>query len=124
MTAPAVLAEGTEAPPPRRKRTPRKVLNTFLWYASAVVLALFIIVPDLPHLHQRHHDPRGDLLLPQVDHPQRASRSTTSQFFINAGGVIDAFWRSVVVGVITVVLALGHRRTGRLRHRALRLPRA
>ena len=46
MTATAVPATGTQAPPPsRRKWTPRKVLNTFLWYASAVVLALFIIVP-------------------------------------------------------------------------------
>ena len=46
MTAPAMPAEGTQAPPPsRRKRTPRKVLNTFLWYLAAVVMALFIIVP-------------------------------------------------------------------------------
>ena len=46
MTAPAVPVEGTQAPPAsRRKWTPRKVLNTFLWYASAVVLALFVIVP-------------------------------------------------------------------------------
>ncbi len=107
MTAPAVPATGTQAPPPpRRKWTPRKVLNTFLWYASAVVLALFIILPiylifvsaTTPAEHT--YDYPKSIIPTGID-------TDNIQKFISASGVIDAFWRSVIAGVITVVLALG-----------------
>ena len=51
-----------------------------------------------------------------------ASPSTTSRRSSRAAGVVDAFWRSVVAGVITVDPGLGHRRPRRLCPRALRLP--
>ena len=109
MTAPAVPADGTQTqapPPPRRKRTPRKVLNTFLWYASAVVMALFIIVP-IYLIFVSATTPEANT----YDYPKSivpvGIDTENIQAFINASGVIDAFWRSVIAGVITVVLALG-----------------
>ena len=107
MTAPAVPAEGTQAPPPsRRKRTPRKVLNTILWYAAAVVMALFIVVPIyLIFISATTPDANT------YDYPKSVIPAGFAfdniESFINASGVIDAFWRSVIAGVITVVLALG-----------------
>ena len=109
MTAPAVPADGTQTqapPPPRRKRTPRKVLNTFLWYAAAVVMALFIIVP-IYLIFVSATTPEANT----YDYPKSivpvGIDTENIQAFVNASGVIDAFWRSVIAGVITVVLALG-----------------
>ena len=109
MTAPAVPADGTQdqAPPPsRRKWTPRKVLNTFLWYASAVIMAAFIIVP-IYLIFVSATTPDANV----YDYPKSVIPvgidTDNIQAFINASGVVDAFWRSVVAGVITVVLALG-----------------
>jgi multiple sugar transport system permease protein len=108
MTAPAVPADGTQhqAPPPsRRRRTPRKVLNTFLWYAAAVVLAAFIIVP-IYLIFVSATTPDANV----YDYPKSVVPvgidTDNIQAFIGASGVVDAFWRSVVAGVITVVLAL------------------
>jgi len=107
MTAPAVSVESTQAPPPpRRKQTPRKILNTFLWYVSAVILALFIVVP-IYLIFVSATTPDANV----YDYPKSVIPvgidTDNIEAFITAAGVIDAFWRSVVAGVITVVLALG-----------------
>ena len=107
MTAPAVPAPGTQDPPPaRRKQTPRKLLNTFLWYLAAVVLALFIAVP-IYLIFVSATTPDANV----YDYPKSivpAGLDTENiQAFVTAAGVVDAFWRSVMAGVVTVVLALG-----------------
>ena len=108
MTAPAVPAvpaapaEGTQAPPPsRRKRTPRSILNTILWYGAAVVMALFIIVPIYLIFISATTPADATYNYPKSLVPEGVSTDNI-QKFIDAAGVIDAFWRSVVAGVITV----------------------
>ena len=122
VTAPAVPAEGTQAPPPRRKRTPRKVLNSFLWYASAVVLALFIAFPI--YLIFISACPRArNLLLPQVGHPQR-SHARQHRLLHQCRRRHRCLLAQRHRGRHHGRRGAGHRRTGRLRHRPLRLPRA
>ena len=104
MTAPAVPAPGTQDPPPaRRKQTPRKLLNTFLWYLAAVVLALFIAVP-IYLIFVSATTPDANV----YDYPKSivpAGIDTENiQAFVTAAGVVDAFWRSVMAGVVTVVV--------------------
>jgi multiple sugar transport system permease protein len=107
MTSPAMPVEGTQTPPPaRRKLTPRKVLNTILWYLSAVILALFIAVP-IYLIFVSATTPDANV----YDYPKSVIPvgidTENIEAFITAAGVLEAFWRSVVAGVITVVLALG-----------------
>ncbi|MGD8487249.1 MAG: carbohydrate ABC transporter permease [Chloroflexota bacterium] len=109
MTAPAVPTNGTQTqapPPPRRKRTARKVLNTILWYASAVIMAAFIIVPIYLIFVSATTPAEATYNYPKSLVPEGIDTDNI-QAFVNASGVIDAFWRSVIAGVITVVLALG-----------------
>ena len=107
MTASAVpLEQPATEPPPRRKRSWKKVLSSVMWYGAAVVMALFIILPiylifisaTTPDFATYHY--------PKSVIPEGISTDNIESF-ITAAGVIDAFWRSVVAGVITVVLALG-----------------
>jgi len=107
MSAPAVPVEGTPTPPPsRRKWTPRKVLNVVLWYAAAVVMALFIIVP-IYLIFVSATTPDANT----YDYPKSVIPAGLAfdniESFVTAAGVVDAFWRSVAAGVVTVVLALG-----------------
>jgi len=107
MTAPAVPAVGTATPPPpRRKRTPRKVLNTVLWYTSAIILALFIAVPIYLIFVSATTPDSATYDYPKSVIPVGIS-TINIEAFVSASGVIDAFWRSVVAGIITVVLSLG-----------------
>lgn len=107
MTAPAVPTEGTQAPPPpRRKRTPRKVLNSILWYAAAVVMALFIVVPIYLIFISATTPDASTYDYPKSVIPAGFAFDNIESF-ASAAGVIDAFWRSVIAGVVTVVLALG-----------------
>jgi multiple sugar transport system permease protein len=107
MTAPAVPVQGTQpAPPSRRKRTPRKILNTLLWYAAAVVMALFIVVPIYLIFVSATTPESATYNYPKSLIPEGIATDNI-QAFINASGVVDAFWRSVVAGVVTVVVALG-----------------
>ena len=92
-------------PPPPRKRSWRKVVNKILWYASAVVLALFIAFP-LYLIFIAAISTREEIFsLPKSIIPSGVTFDNI-EFFINSGGGIDAFWRSVIVGIITVLMAL------------------
>ncbi len=110
MSAPAVPARGApadQAPPPaRRKQTPRKILNTVMWYAAAVILALFIAVP-IYLIFVSATTPDANV----YDYPKSVIPvgidTENTEAFITAAGVVDAFWRSVIAGVVTVLLALG-----------------
>ena len=107
MTAPAVPLEQPQSEPPlRRKRSWKKVLNSVLWYGAAVILALFIIIPIYLIFVSATTPDTATYDYPKSVIPVGISTENISKF-VNASGVIDAFWRSVVAGVITVVLALG-----------------
>jgi multiple sugar transport system permease protein len=109
MTAPAVPAEATQAPvppPARRKLTPRRVLNTIVWYTSAVVLALFIAVPIYLIFISATTPAEATYDYPKSVVPVGIS-TTNVEAFVTASGVVDAFWRSIVAGLITVALSLG-----------------
>jgi multiple sugar transport system permease protein len=93
-------------PPPKRRRSPRRLASRALWYVSAVVLALFIAFPIYLIFISAISTREAIFAYPRTIIPSAVTLDNID-FFINAGGVIDAFWRSVVVGVITVVFALG-----------------
>jgi multiple sugar transport system permease protein len=107
MTAPHVPAAGAQAPPPpRRKRSGHQLLNTVLWYASAVVLMLFIALPIYLIFVSATTPAEATYDYPKSLIPEGIATDNI-QKFVNAAGVIDAFWRSVIAGVVTVVLSLG-----------------
>jgi multiple sugar transport system permease protein len=109
MTAPAVPVDSARGdPPPRRKRSWKKVVNQLLWYASAVILAAFILVPIYLIFVSATtpNEPALTYAYPKSVVPVGFSTEII-QTFLRASGVIDAFWRSVIVGIITVILALG-----------------
>lgn len=81
-------------------------LGRGLTYLVAVALALFVLVPIYliaisaltpPEIALREY-PRRII-------PTEVSLDTI-RFFLNASGVVDSFWRSVIVGIITLVLSL------------------
>ena len=82
------------------------MLNTFFWYASADILALYIAFPIYLIYVSATTPPAHTYDYPKSVIPTGIDL-TNIQTFIQAPGVIDAFWRSVVAGVITVVVALG-----------------
>jgi multiple sugar transport system permease protein len=107
MTAPAVPVEGTPAPPPpRRKRSTRQLVNQALWYVAAIILALFIAVPIYLIFISATTPDANTYDYPKSIIPVGFAFDNIESF-VTASGVIDAFWRSVAAGVITVVLALG-----------------
>ena len=100
-----MTAEAREAPPGRRRFARQRLIGRAITYLVASLLALFILVPiylitisALTPREQAFDYPRQ--LVP------REISFDTIAFFINASGVQPAFWRSVAVGVITLVLAL------------------
>lgn len=100
-----MTAEAREAPPGRRRFARQRLIGRAITYLVASLLALFILVPiyliTISALTPRElaFDYPRQLL------PREISFDTIA-FFINASGVQPAFWRSVAVGVITLVLAL------------------
>lgn len=103
MTAPAI--SNTETPPPPRKKRPlRKVVNTVLWYGAALILALFIAIPVyLIFVSAVTTEPIRAFPKSVIPTGVTLDNITT---FLRAPGVMDAFWRSVVVAVMTVIMAL------------------
>jgi multiple sugar transport system permease protein len=101
-----MTAEAVAAPTVRRRRIGRqRLIGRGLTYVAATLLALFVLIP-IYLIAISALTPRAQAF----DYPRRLVPDTISfdtiSFFINASGVQPAFWRSVVVGLITLVLAL------------------
>jgi multiple sugar transport system permease protein len=77
-----------------------------VWYTSAVVLALFIAVPIYLIFISATTPAEATYDYPKSVVPVGIS-TTNVEAFVTASGVVDAFWRSIVAGLITVALSLG-----------------
>jgi multiple sugar transport system permease protein len=107
VTAPATLVERSDTgPPPRRRRSWRRILSQLVWYASAVLLALYIALPLYLIFNSAVTAAEARFAYPKALIPVDASLENI-QFFLGAAGVVDAFWRSVIVGILTMGFALG-----------------
>jgi len=74
-------------------------------YGSAVVLSLFILIPIYLMTLAAFSKDEDTYAYPKELLPRDLS-TETMRFFINFGGVLDALQRSVIVALITLVLAL------------------
>lgn len=107
MTSPAVpMPRSGAEPPPRRKRTSKKIVSAIVWYGAAAIMALFIILPIYLIFVSATTPDVATYDYPKSLVPEGISTENIESF-ITASGVIDAFWRSVIAGVVTVGLALG-----------------
>ena len=94
-----------EVPLARRRSGRDRLVGRGLTYMAAVVLALFILVP-IYLIAVSAFTPRESAFdFPRSVIPTEVSTDTIV-FFLNASGVIDAFWRSVIVALITLGLSL------------------
>jgi multiple sugar transport system permease protein len=94
-----------EVPMARRRSGRDRLVGRGLTYLAAVVLALFILVP-IYLIAVSAFTPRESAFdFPRSVIPTEVSTDTII-FFLNASGVIDAFWRSVIVALITLGLSL------------------
>ncbi len=94
-----------EVPMARRRSGRERLVGRGLTYVAAVVLALFILVP-IYLIAVSAFTPRENAFdFPRSVIPTEVSTDTIL-FFLNASGVIDAFWRSVIVALITLGLSL------------------
>jgi multiple sugar transport system permease protein len=90
---------------PRPRAGRERLVSRGLIYLAAILLALFILVP-IYLIAVSAFTPRENAFdFPRSVIPTAVSTDTIL-FFINASGVIDAFWRSVIVAVITLGLSL------------------
>jgi multiple sugar transport system permease protein len=98
-------AAQVEVPMARRRSGRERVIGRGLTYLAATLLALFILVP-IYLIAVSAFTPRENAFdFPRSVIPTAVSIDTIT-FFLNAGGVIDAFWRSVLVALITLALSL------------------
>lgn len=92
-------------PLPRRRSGRERIVGRGLIYLAAGLLALFVLAP-IYLIAVSALTPR-ELAF---DFPKSVVPSALSLdsilFFLNASGVIDAFWRSVIVALITLALSL------------------
>jgi len=94
-----------EIPLPRRRSGRERIVGRGLTYLAAALLALFILVP-IYLIAVSAFTPRESAFdFPRSVIPAELSTDTIL-FFLNASGVIDAFWRSVIVALITLALSL------------------
>ena len=94
-----------EVPLPRRRAGRELLVGRALTYVGALFLALFILVP-IYLIAVSAFTPRENAFdFPRSVVPTAVSTDTIL-FFLNASGVIDAFWRSVIVALITLGLSL------------------
>jgi multiple sugar transport system permease protein len=94
-----------DVPMPRRRAGRERLVGRGLTYLAAALLALFILLP-IYLIAVSALTPRENAFdFPRSVVPTAVSTDTIL-FFLNASGVIDAFWRSVIVAVITLVLSL------------------
>jgi multiple sugar transport system permease protein len=92
-------------PMPRRRSGRERLIGRGLIYLAAVLLALFILAP-IYLIAVSAFTPRESAFdFPRSVIPTAVSTDTIL-FFLNASGVIDAFWRSVIVALITLGLSL------------------
>src|ERR671915_2524740 len=90
----------------RRRAGRRRLIARGLVYLAATLLALFVLVPIYLIAVSAVTPPEQALTeYPRSLIPREVSLETI-QFFLNASGVVPAFWRSVWVGLITLILAL------------------
>jgi multiple sugar transport system permease protein len=99
MTATAV------SPPARRQMGRQRMVGRAVTYLVASLMALFILVPLYLITISAVTPPERAFDYPKELVPSEISLETIN-FFINASGVQAAFWRSVAVALITLVLAL------------------
>ncbi|HEX2141765.1 MAG TPA: carbohydrate ABC transporter permease [Candidatus Limnocylindria bacterium] len=84
----------------------RRQLGRALTYLAATLLAIFVLAPIYFIAISALTPPEIALTeYPRRLFPAEISFETIS-FFLGASGVIDSFWRSVWVGLITLVLSL------------------
>jgi multiple sugar transport system permease protein len=92
-------------PMPRRRSGRERLIGRGLIYVAATLLALFILAP-IYLIAVSAFTPRESAFdFPRSVIPTAVSTDTIL-FFLNASGVIDAFWRSVIVALITLALSL------------------
>ena len=100
-----MTAAGRDIPMARRRSGRERLIGRGLTYLAAFLLALFILVP-IYLIAVSAFTPRENAFdFPRSVIPTAVSTDTIL-FFLNASGVIDAFWRSVAVAIITLVLSL------------------
>ena len=94
-----------DIPMPRRRSARRWVAARALTYLAATLLALFIVVPIYLIAVSAFTPRELAFNFPHSVIPTAVSLDTIV-FFLNASGVIDAFWRSVIVALITLAVSL------------------
>jgi multiple sugar transport system permease protein len=100
-----VTADGAPVPLPRRRAGRERLLERSLIYLGATLLALFVLVPIYLIAVSAFTPRELAFEFPKSVIPTQLSTDSIL-FFLNASGVIDAFWRSVIVALITLVLSL------------------
>jgi len=100
-----VTTATNDVPLARNRSGRERLIGRGLTYLAATFLALFILVP-IYLIAVSAFTPRESAFdFPRSVIPTELSTDTIV-FFLNASGVIDAFWRSVIVALITLGLSL------------------
>jgi multiple sugar transport system permease protein len=100
-----MTAAPREIPMARRRSGRERILERSLIYLGATLLALFVLVP-IYLIAVSAFTPRENAFdFPRSVIPGEISVDTIV-FFLNASGVLDSFWRSVIVALITLGLSL------------------
>lgn len=100
-----MTAAPQEIPMARRRSGRERLVGRGLLYLGATLLALFILVP-IYLIAVSAFTPRENAFdFPRSVIPGELSLDTIA-FFLGASGVIDSFWRSVIVALITLGLSL------------------
>ncbi len=100
-----MTARARDVPLARRRTGRERLVSRAMTYLGATLLALFILVP-IYLIAVSAFTPRENAFdFPRNVIPTAVSTDTIA-FFLNASGVIDAFWRSVVVALITLALSV------------------
>ena len=92
-------------PPRRRPVSLQRRINRALQYAAAILLTLFMLLPIYLITIAAFTPRRLIFRFPKSLVPTEVS-ADTMRFFLNSTGVMEAAQRSVLVGLITLVLSL------------------
>ena len=100
-----MTADRAPIPLARPRSGRERLFERGLIYAGATLLALFVLVP-IYLIAVSALTPRENAFdFPRSVVPTELSLDTIL-FFLNASGVMDSFWRSVIVALITLALSL------------------